>query len=212
MNRRCKERFGGYACNDCKYNINRYTDADPRQVELFMVQAEMSAGVIQATDSGHHMVFIIFISLCLLFAWISYRNEKQQDSYTVNSVTNTILSSKGGSTQHEIIMNTLRQVSKDHDRKIDVNKDGEINCIDAAILFYKYYPDKNNVCMEQNVNPSTKMNHLFNCVRINGVWKAIEPQSGFTNQHSYYMKDVWGAKYDNSKNKDVTRDYLQYVK
>jgi len=212
MNRRCKKKSGAYDCDDCKYNIYRYTDADQRDVELFMVEAEMSAGAIQATGSGHHMVFIILISLCLLLAWVTYKGDKERESHTVNSVANTILPKQVSSAQHEIIMNTLRQVSRDHDRKVDVNKDGEINCIDAAVLFYKYYPDKDNVCIELNVNPSAKMNHLFNCVRINRVWKAIEPQSGFTNQHSYYMKDVWGARYDNSKNKDVTNDYLRYVK
>jgi hypothetical protein len=56
------------------------------------------------------------------------------------------------------------------------------------------------------------MNHLFNCVLIDGVWRAIEPQAYWKNNSSYWMKDNWGSKYDNSKNKDVTNDYLRYLK
>jgi hypothetical protein len=30
-----------------------------------------------------------------------------------------------------------------------------VNCIDAAVLFYQYFPDKDKVCIELNYNPDT---------------------------------------------------------
>ena len=56
------------------------------------------------------------------------------------------------------------------------------------------------------------MNHLFNCVFTDGVWKAIEPQSYASNHINYFMNQVWGSRYDNSYNEDVTSKYSMYVK
>jgi len=79
------------------------------------------------------------------------------------------------------------------------------------VLFYQYYPDKSKVCIEANNNPKTGMNHLFNCVFTDGVWKAIEPQSYASKKPSYLMGAVWGEQYDNSYNRDVTSEYIRYV-
>jgi len=114
--------------------------------------------------------------------------------------------------KYNIIEYSLREASIDLHNSIDVNNDNKINCIDAAVLFYKYFPEKDKVTIELNYNPVTGMNHLFNCVYLDGVWHEIEPQSYWRDFSSYWMIDIWGSQYDKSKNKDVTQDYLRYVK
>ena len=215
-NRRCKCWFGSRACNLCKYYIKKYIDADPRHVELFMREAEFRAGAIKAMSGDHHFIFGFCIAICLFLAWITYKGEKQIDAnlYSLqnSSKTASVSSITYSNPEHINIDATLHKVARDLDKKADVNRDGKTNCIDAAVLFYKYYPDKSKVCIEENVNKKTGMNHLFNCVLVNGVWKAVEPQTYHVNRKSYWMKDVWGSQYDNTKNKDVTENYIKYVK
>jgi len=114
------------------------------------------------------------------------------------------------SNQYDNIEQTLRIVSQ-RCQNTDVNNDRLYNCIDAAVLFYKYYPDKSKVSILLNRNPNTGMNHLFNAVLINGSWRAIEPQAYATGHSSYWMADVWGNKYSSSFNRDATQEYIRYV-
>ena len=205
-NRRCHNQFRSIICNDCKYYLCKYIDAAPRDVELFMMQAEMRAGAIKATSGGHHFVFAFLIGMCLFFAYLNYNHEKTKPNFR-ESPRNSVVSSG-----HDDIMTSLRKVAKDLENRVDVNGDGKTNCIDAAVKFYKYYPDKSKVDISVNRNPKTGMHHLFNIVLIDGVWRAIEPQAVFTNHRSYFMRDVWGTKYDHTLNRVVTSDYLKYVR
>jgi hypothetical protein len=92
---------------------------------------------------------------------------------------------QSSATTHQMIEATLYKVAKDFAKDIDVNGDGLTNCIDAAVLFYKYWPgDKNEVCIEVNDNDNTGIHHAFNCVIVNGVWRAIEPQA-YRNDNKY---------------------------
>jgi hypothetical protein len=175
-----------------------------------MLQAEMQAGAIKATSGGHHLVFVILILACLGAAWVDYSSGKKLDANILSQqqftrpVPNDIVT--------DMIEVTLRKVASELKRKVDVNGDKQTNCVDAAVLFYQYYPRKNEVCIELNYNTKTGMNHLFNCVLIKGVWVAIEPQSAFGNKRSYYMRDVWKKEYDPAYNEDVTEQYRRFVK
>ena len=167
------------------------------------------------------MKLLLTIVICF-FIWLHFgANEKTREVIPVNSqkITNSIHtnaqvsspSETKNSSEQENIEKTLRLVAENW-KKTDVNGDGLINCIDAAVLFYQYYPDKNKVCIEVNKNPNSEMHHLFNCVFTDGVWKAIEPQAYAINHSYYLMKAVWRNRYDNSYNRDVTADYLRYVR
>jgi hypothetical protein len=111
----------------------------------------------------------------------------------------------------EDINNTVKLVARDWKNKVDYNKDGLINCIDAAVSFYKWYPDKSKVRIILNLNKKTGMNHLFNLVFFNGSWIAIEPQAWSSRYMSYLVCDVWGRKYNATYNRDVTSDYVRYI-
>lgn len=145
------------------------------------------------------LVNIAFFIFGIFFVILVIINIKRSNTSSNNSTYNNIIYS-------------LREVSKDLNNNIDVNNDNLINCIDAAVLFYKYFPEKDKVSIVVNYNTVTGFHHLFNYVYLDGVWREIEPQSNWKQYRSYWMKDIWGSKYKKSKNKDVTQDYLRYIK
>jgi len=170
------------------------------------------------------MTEIIVTIMFILISLISLNSEKSiEGSYdveaqTMHNVNNAVHASARASSSpavknnfdHSNIDKTLRSVAENFMR-IDTNGDGLHNCIDAAILFYQYYPDKSKVCIVLNRNPNTGMNHLFNWVSTDGVWEAIEPQAYISNHSNYLMRAVWGSQYDNSYSRNVTDDYIRYV-
>jgi hypothetical protein len=166
-----------------------------------------------------HKGFAALTVLFLVLAWFSWKEDRFND----NLQTASTISIAGANTpsttavtrtitnEHNNIDQTLRIVAEKW-KKTDVNGDGLYNCIDAAVLFYKYYPDKSKVCIEINVNPKTGMSHLFNCVFTEGVWKAIEPQAYAKNHSNYYMWAVWGSHYDKNYNRDETDKWKIYAR
>jgi hypothetical protein len=167
------------------------------------------------------ITLIICSLIGFLFGFYFWNNEKQQEARYENrqNVTNAIQASARASStsavrntsEHANIDRTLRLVAEKW-KITDVNGDRLNNCIDAAVLFYQYYPDKRKVCIEVNRNPSKDFHHLFNCVLTDGAWKAIEPQAYANNYSNYFMWSVWENLYDNSYNRDVTSEYLRFVK
>jgi len=166
------------------------------------------------------MKLVITIIICSIICFYLYDNQKTRHekiernrnaSNAVQASARASSSTAGNTSEHTNIDKTLKIVAGKW-KMTDVNGDGLHNCIDAAVLFYQYYPDKNKVCIELNYNPKTGFNHLFNCVFTEGVWKGIEPQSYATNHSNYYMSSSWGSQYDNTYNRDVTNEYKKYVK
>jgi hypothetical protein len=173
-----------------------------------MLQAEKKAGERIKEKRPNWVLWGLAVAACLLVAWFVHIMRDQGPvipSVPANTAVNII-------PVHDQIVLALNRVSKAMEEHLDVNGDGLTNCIDAAVTFYKYFPDKSKVCIEVNYNPDVDMHHLFNCVFIDDNWRAIEPQAYWKNHKSYYMRDVWGSQYDSSKNKDVTEEYLKYVK
>ena len=167
------------------------------------------------------MKLVITIIICSLIGFYFYNNQqsRREKIESRQNVTNAVRASARASSstiarntsEHANIDKTLKIVAEKW-KKTDVNGDGLHNCIDAAVLFYQYYPDKSKVCIEVNQNSKTGMHHLFNCVFTEGVWKAIEPQSYANNHSNYLMWASWGNQYDNSLNRDATNEYLRYVR
>ena len=154
----------------------------------------------------HRPFFFIVIAVCVGCAWLLYSGEKERFERNNPAPKNT-------GNAYQMIDKTLERTAVDLRRDVDMNRDGLTNCIDAAVTFYKWYPDKNNVCIMLNVNDATGMNHLFNCVRIDGVWIAIEPQAYWISHgRKYRMAAYWGNQYNRAFNKDVTLHWKQYAK
>jgi hypothetical protein len=116
------------------------------------------------------------------------------------------------SPEHASIDWTIRRVTELLRKNADVNGDGLTNCIDAAVLFYQLYPDKNNARIMINRNFIAGMNHLYISVFSGGIWIAVEPQAYHTNHCSFLMQNVWGRRYDSRFSRDATQRYLRYVR
>jgi len=160
---------------------------------------------------GVAIIAIIF----LLIAWSARKNDsdinKQQKPIRTTTAAK-VAGSNINTSEHVNIDKTLRIVSERLQQKTDVNGDGLINYIDAAVLFYQYYPNKSKVCIEYNYNPKTDMDILFNCVFTDGVWRSVEPLAYYYKNSSYWMKSIWGDKYDSRYNNDVTEKWKKYVR
>ncbi|WP_461246805.1 hypothetical protein [Treponema sp. R6D11] len=171
------------------------------------------------------MKLVITIIICSLICFLYYgkKNSYYEKNVSNQKITNAVRNFSNTSTQsssalafdkfseYSNIDKTLRIVAEKW-KKTDVNGDGLYNCIDAAVLFYQYYPDKSKVCIELNYNPKEDFNHLFNCVFTDGVWKGVEPQAYAKNHSNYLMWSVWGKRYDNAYNCVATNDYIKYVR
>jgi hypothetical protein len=186
-----------------------------------MVQAECEACGIRYSNNKHHLGYAIWLAIFLILALYFWHEENGYDqkkkvsrtsSYQVSRTTTAVTRSGTSTSEHANIDKTLRIVAEQLQKKVDVNGDGLVNCIDAAVLFYQYYPDKSKVCIEINYNPKKDFHHLFNCVYTDGVWKAVEPQAHWSNRSSYWMWAVWGNTYDKTYNRDETEKWKKYVK
>ncbi|MCL1817481.1 MAG: hypothetical protein FWG35_01030, partial [Spirochaetaceae bacterium] len=65
----CTETFNSRACSNCKLYIGRYINADPRHIDLFMFQAEISASALREHHYGPYktlLVGIVMIAIILL--------------------------------------------------------------------------------------------------------------------------------------------------
>jgi len=190
-----------------------------------MMQAEMEADQEKRSSNGYSLVFVIIFGLIALYIGCeTYQNiehdRRQQGNHTtifrewiinlnapsVPPTTSMQLSNM------EMIEATLHKVNRDLKAKVDVNGDGLINCIDAAVLFYQHFPDKNRVSIILNYNEATGMNHLFNLVYVNKTWRALEPQAYYMNYSIMWMEQIWGKQYDSFKNSSATSQYLKFVK
>ena len=168
----------------------------------------------------HRIPFLVVIIFCLWAAHSNYKAEQRRAEMNPShaSIDRSAQSSRSTAAKqqqsigYEEINATLETVARHFRNGVDVNGDGLTNCIDAAVLFYRHYPDKDKVSIILNNNPATGMNHLFNAVLIDGVWRAIEPQAFYGGHSNFFMRDIWGAKYDHNLNRNVTADYLRFVK
>jgi hypothetical protein len=187
-----------------------------------MVQAECEASGIKRTNRRHHFGYAVWLTIFLVLAYVTWNYEQkhyarpavQRSNYEYQATypDTSIEKLSTNASEHANIDKTLRLVTEQFRKKPDVNNDKLTNCIDAAVLFYQYYPDKSKVCIEINYNPDKDFHHLFNCVYTDGVWKAIEPQAYWVNASSYWMWSVWGDKYDKKYNCDETEKWKKYVK
>ena len=218
--RKCRMIFGSSQCCNCRHYIGNYVDADPRQMNLYMYQADINAQSMRTSLYYINLrtlvtwLFIIGIIAVLVYGLSLKPLSQRQPRYDNTTAVVATIPVRTQST-HQMIETALWSVAKELNGRRDINIDGRANCEDAAILFYMYYPIKDDVRIYANDNPVTGMYHAFNLVLIDGIWRAIEPQAyqlGWDKVGTYFMRDIWGNKYDSSKNVNAWRDYGKYVK
>jgi len=202
INRTCKINFDSVACQSCRYYVKHYVNADPRHVELFMMEAEIKANDLHYQARSGIIWTIILIALIGFFTFKYVQWKINNDAYWKSREQQSPATTK---VYVDEVWGTCEKVAQDMQRKKDYNGDGLINCIDAAVSFYTHFPDKSRITIERNINLPQQFNHLFNCVLINGTWRAIEPQAAYMRRgNNYFMKEYWGKQYDYKLNKDET--------
>ena len=207
MKKKCRYRFGDQKCNDCSLDIRQYGNFSPQDARLYMMQAQGSARELHSIGKGLNVVYAIVIICVLGIAGCVVK-----DRLYIRSIWGTALEQPKDIPPSPLILEALQQVSIALRNGVDVDKDGLTNCVDAALTFYKVYPEKNNVKIIINQHPDGRMNHLFNAVNIDGRWHFIEPQSAYKKQRKYWMGNVWGDVYDKKYNRDATDEYRWYIK
>jgi hypothetical protein len=114
--------------------------------------------------------------------------------------------------QEEMVFATLYKVKRAFDKRVDVNGDRKTNCIDAAVLFYQWYPERANVRIVSNRNDSTNFYHAFNEVWMGRRWEVVEPQTLVARHKDYSTWLTTEPKYDARYNIETTNEYARYVK
>jgi len=207
----CKHKFDSDACNRCDVYIKHYGNFSPTDARLYMMEAGKFAYMSRSDRRVWWGIGFMFAAAIAIVAWANIQMDRkyaarQQQREVAELVHNAPVNSSSA------VSDTLAYTKQRLEAKVDVNHDGLVNCIDAAVIFYGKYPYKQDVTIESNFHPDGRMSHLFNVVKINGVWRAVEPQAYWKGHASYWMKDVWGDAYDNRYNVDKTEQYRRYVK
>ena len=212
----CSSIFYTAYCENCTYFVKNYlpTEVDDQAIKLFMHKAEEKAWAI-TMEKQNYMGFAAGFLICLFFAWIVWDYDPfwiriKAKTTAPPPVTHGLIADTGIE-QHANIDETLGKVAEELWKGRDVNGDKQLNCIDAAVIFYHYFPDKTKVCIMSNVNPATHFDHLFVGVFSDGVWKFIEPQAYYSGKESYWMEDVWDSRYDMRYNKEETKLWRWYL-
>jgi len=183
-----------------------------------MLEAERRAYDFRAALRYPFIIIAILIGIVLLILFLA---DLRKSGFKIPEKTRTAVEAPQVTTPRfalatgnyvKDIEDTLRKVATAMRANTDVNGDGLVNCIDAAVLFYQFYPRRNEVTIIHNLNNGTNMNHLFNGVMIGNTWRGIEPQAYFSNRASFYMTDIWGSSYEHTKNTIVTAYYSKFAR
>jgi len=198
-------------CDNCSFFVKNYfpPETDEETVKLLMLKAEEKAWATILENQIHAGFWVGFFVL-LILVWALWYYDPFWTRYTMNQSNSPPPDIRGsiadtGAEQHANIDQTLRIVAEELWKGRDVNGDRQLNCIDATILFYHFFPDKSKVIIMGNVNPRQHLNHLFVSVFTDGEWKPIEPQAYYSRNDSYWMEDVWGDRYDVRYDKEDTK-------
>jgi hypothetical protein len=183
-------------------------DVDDQAVDLLMHKAEEELRA-KLTEKRNYMGFVAGFIVSMFLAWMVWDHDpfwiRIKTKPTAPSPDTRVLIADTGIEQHANIDETLGKVAEELGKGRDVNWDRKLNCIDATIIFYHYFPDKSKVCIMSNTNPEKNFDHLFIGVFSDGEWKTIEPQAYYSGNESYWMEDVWEDRYDTRYDVEETK-------
>jgi len=212
----CSSEFNTAYCDNCTYFVKNYLpkEMDDEAVKLFMLKVEEVTWVFTMEKqlyTGFAVAFFIYMIFALIvWDYDPFWMRTRAQTTAPPPVTRGFIPDTGIE-QHANIDETLSKVAEELWKGRDVNWDKQLNCIDATIIFYHFFPDRSKVCIMSNVNPTTRFNHLFIGVFSDGDWKLIEPQAYYSRNESYWMEDVWDSRYDTHYNTEETKLWRWYL-
>ena len=196
----------GY-CGNCQLNTSLYID-DAREAVLIKTNAAIDAEQMREykkdEDISFWVKFFVVAIFCISFAVTCHTNKLKQPKPTATPTETQVPrpipvpSVRITGDVIDYLPNIIR----------DVNGDGQINCIDWAVVFYEVRPDCRII---RNQHPTNGFHHLFIAIPQPGnTWLYIEPNTA--GQLYYRMDLVWGDKYDPRYNRDETHIWKEYAK
>ena len=212
----CSSIFNTAYCDNCSFFVKNHlpAEADDQAVNLIMHKAEEEFRA-KLMEKRKYMGFVAGFFISMLLAWMVWDHDpfwiRIKANTTAPSPDARVLIADTGIEQHANIDETLGKVAEELWKGRDVNWDKKLNCIDATVIFYHYFPDKSKVQIMSNTNPDKNFDHLFVSVFTDGVWKAIEPQAYYSGNESYWMEDVWESRYDTRYDREETKLWRWYL-
>ena len=218
-NKKCREHLHSAKCYSCHHYVGRYIDADPRHIDLYMYQADIEVSSMKSSLFHNTLRSLIVIAFAIgiiagAFYILRLPPPAQRNAQRFNQPTSM---QQHNTTAHQRIEATLHRVARDIRAGRDMTGNGKVNCEDAAILFYMYYPIREHVRIMSNDNPRTGMRHAFNAVLIDGRWRTIEPLAytagwQYHKGGTYFMRDIWGRRYNTRLSVCAWNDYGRFVR
>ena len=77
----CKNTFGCRTCSRCRLYVGNYVDTEPRQLSLYMLQAEMNADAIAQPMIPRSFIAFILIILTILGSIIYVQHQRTEKNY-----------------------------------------------------------------------------------------------------------------------------------
>jgi hypothetical protein len=196
-------------CAACVLNVHLYVD-DPREATLIKTSAALDYGKyisIKSEAKYNQLTWnlgqLLGWVLIIVSIWFGYRSCTKKDAPPTES---SKLYNTGYETFNRVTGEAALYV-KQHLR--DVNRDGEINCIDRALLYKEYVPEARLIW---NRNYANGWNHIFIGIEtVPGEIDKLEPMVISEYMLDRYIDEYWAEKYDERYDKDVTK-YYQNIK
>ncbi|GHV69873.1 hypothetical protein AGMMS49928_14540 [Spirochaetia bacterium] len=200
---RCSELQGNCnrICGNCPLNVSLYME-DPREAVLLKTSASIDYNRIQQAKLRSNIPGLIVMGLIALLAIKCSMPKKPAVQVTTSVAPGNpapVYRTRRYAVPSLLVADLPRLVT-------DVNNDGELNCIDYAVTFYKHWPGARII---RNINNGTGMDHLLNLIVYNDREIFIEPQG---TPSKYAPEEVWGNKYDRWFNMDQTDIWAIYAK
>jgi hypothetical protein len=181
-------------CTDCHLNLRRYMNMTDAENDMLLMYGGRKAVALRRSIVGKQVLKVLAAALLTVVLYKCYIPQLRPTKQAIQVVYDNTVET------------TLKQSSSLFLKQlVDVNQDGLYDCIDAAVLFYDLYPNKGDVQITRNINTREGFNHLFNSVRLDGKWVAVEPQRADGDMR------CWGRSYDPKYNKDETEKWTVYL-
>jgi len=207
--KQCRAVFDDDQCQRCRVYLRKYTHASEQAIQMLMLHADSAAEDDKIRERFRRVRYAALALLIIGFAVWGWADKPRKAEPPTELTTSYVANQD---IRYQIDW-TLRRVAEDLNRRVDYNRDGKVNCIDAAVSFYKHFPTKSHVhiMLNYNTNVSPTFNHLFNIVWVDDRWRGIEPQTYWLGRKDYFMMDHWKARYDGSLNENQTDKYKVFA-
>jgi hypothetical protein len=147
------------------------------------------------------IIFSIWICVSSCIIYVPYTVDQSQEPVSTAMYTPQSQTAPVPETMPANASPSLTAALKVKQNLYDIDKDGRIDCVDAAVLFRQYYGNGQTAKLIWHNNQANGgLNHLYVKVPDGaGGWTAIEPRAYDPDINKRTMKYAWGNRYQPEK-------------